>query len=106
MSCRSPTGVFFDESSVDALCEAVAVYQRRATAFDPVAIRQHALHFDRPEFKTQIITFLADKMGKAIACQCQPQPHQVSDVSPTTALLSDCTPGHRLCAHCLGLVLC
>ena len=37
------------------------------TAFDPVAIRQHALYFDRPEFKTRITTFLADKMGIAIA---------------------------------------
>ena len=67
MACRSPTGVFFDESLVDPLCEAVSVYQRHAKAFDPVAIRQHALHFDRPQFKTRITTFLADKMGIAIA---------------------------------------
>jgi glycosyltransferase involved in cell wall biosynthesis len=67
MSCRSPTGVFFDEASVDALCEAVSVYQQHVEAFDPVAIRQHTLHFDRPEFKTRITTFLADKMGIAIA---------------------------------------
>jgi glycosyltransferase involved in cell wall biosynthesis len=67
MLCRSPTGVFFDEASVDALCEAVSTCQRHTAAFDPVAIRQHALHFDRPEFKTRITTFLADKMGIAIA---------------------------------------
>jgi glycosyltransferase involved in cell wall biosynthesis len=67
MPCRSPTGVFFDEASVDALCEAVSMCQRHTAAFDPVAIRQHALHFDRPEFKTRITTFLADKMGIAIA---------------------------------------
>jgi glycosyltransferase involved in cell wall biosynthesis len=67
MPCRSPTGVFFDEASVDALCEAVSTCQRHTAAFDPVAIRQHALHFDRPEFKTRITTFLADKMGIAIA---------------------------------------
>jgi glycosyltransferase involved in cell wall biosynthesis len=67
MPCRSSTGVFFDEPSADALCEAVSVYQRHATAFDPVTIRQNALYFDRPEFKTRITTFLADKMGRAIA---------------------------------------
>jgi glycosyltransferase involved in cell wall biosynthesis len=65
-SCRSPTGVFFYEASVDALCDAVAMCQRHATAFDPAAIRQNALHFDRPEFKARITTFLADKMGMAI----------------------------------------
>jgi glycosyltransferase involved in cell wall biosynthesis len=65
--CGSPTGVFIDDASVEALCEAVAVFQRQATAFDPVAIRQHASHFDRPRFKTRIRTFLADKMGLTIA---------------------------------------
>ena len=64
--CHRPTGVFFDEASVEALCEAVSVYQRHAEAFDPVAIRQHALHFDRPKFKTRITTFIADTMGIAI----------------------------------------
>jgi glycosyltransferase involved in cell wall biosynthesis len=67
MPCRSSTGVFFDEPSADALCEAVSMYQQHAAAFDPVAIRQNALYFDRPEFKTRIATFLADKMGRAIA---------------------------------------
>jgi glycosyltransferase involved in cell wall biosynthesis len=67
MPCRSPTGIFFNATSVDALCEAVSVYQQHAEAFDPAAIRQHALHFDRPEFRTRITTFLADKMGIAIA---------------------------------------
>jgi glycosyltransferase involved in cell wall biosynthesis len=64
--CCSPTGVLFDEASVEALCEAVALYQQHATAFDPMAIRRHALHFDRPEFKKQITSFLADKMGVTI----------------------------------------
>jgi glycosyltransferase involved in cell wall biosynthesis len=65
--CRSPTGIFFREASVDALCEAVAMCQRHATAFDPVAIRQNALRFDRPEFRARITTFLADKTGMVIA---------------------------------------
>jgi glycosyltransferase involved in cell wall biosynthesis len=64
--CGSPTGVFFYDASVDALCDAVAMYQRHTAAFDPAAIRQNALRFDRPEFKARITAFLADKMGMAI----------------------------------------
>jgi glycosyltransferase involved in cell wall biosynthesis len=63
LPCRSPSGVFFYEASVEALCDAVAVYQRHASAFNPTAIRQNALRFDRPAFKARITTFLADKMG-------------------------------------------
>jgi glycosyltransferase involved in cell wall biosynthesis len=64
--CRSPTGVFFYDASVDALCDAVAMCQRDTAAFDPAAIRQNALRFDRPEFRARITAFLADKMGMAI----------------------------------------
>ena len=64
--CHNPTGLFFYEASADALCDAVAVCQRHATAFDPAAIRQNALRFDRPEFKARITAFLTSKMGMAI----------------------------------------
>jgi glycosyltransferase involved in cell wall biosynthesis len=63
----APTGVFFYEATVEALCEAVSLWQRRVAAFDAQAIRQNALRFDRPVFKDRIKTFLADKMGLAIA---------------------------------------
>jgi glycosyltransferase involved in cell wall biosynthesis len=64
---HSPTGVFFDEATVEALCEAVALYRRQMPAFDPVAIRQNALRFDRPEFKARISSFLASKLGMSLA---------------------------------------
>jgi glycosyltransferase involved in cell wall biosynthesis len=67
LPCLSPTGVFFYEATVEALCDAVALCQRHASAFNPTAIRQNALRFDRPEFKARITSFLADKMGMAIA---------------------------------------
>jgi glycosyltransferase involved in cell wall biosynthesis len=60
------TGVFFYEATVDALCDAVSMCQRHATAFDPAAIRQNALRFDRPEFRARITRFLTDRMGLAI----------------------------------------
>jgi glycosyltransferase involved in cell wall biosynthesis len=67
MDYRTPTGVFFYEAAVDALCDAVAICRQHATAFDPAAIRQNALRFDRPEFRGRITSFLADKMGMTIA---------------------------------------
>ena len=66
-SISQPHRSLFYETSVDALCDAVSLCQRHATAFDPAAIRQHALRFDRPEFKARITTYLADKMGITIA---------------------------------------
>jgi glycosyltransferase involved in cell wall biosynthesis len=65
--CGAPTGIFFYEAAVDALCDAVSLCRRSMTSFDPAAIRQNALRFDRPEFKARITTFLAGRMGKAIA---------------------------------------
>ena len=64
---RTPTGVFFYEAAVEALCDAVSLYRRHVTAFDPAAIRQNALRFDRPEFKARISSFLAAKVGVVIA---------------------------------------
>jgi glycosyltransferase involved in cell wall biosynthesis len=64
---HSPTGVFFYEAAVEALCDAVLVCRRHMAAFDPAAIRQNALRFDRPEFKVRISSFLASKVGMVIA---------------------------------------
>ncbi|HEX9867409.1 MAG TPA: glycosyltransferase, partial [Candidatus Tectomicrobia bacterium] len=64
---RTPTGVFFYEAAVEALCDAVSLYRRHVTAFDSAAIRQNALRFDRPEFKARISSFLAAKVGVVIA---------------------------------------
>jgi glycosyltransferase involved in cell wall biosynthesis len=62
-----PTGIFFYEAAVEALCDAIAMWRRHAAAFDPAAIRQNALRFDRPAFRARITRFLADRMGVAIA---------------------------------------
>jgi glycosyltransferase involved in cell wall biosynthesis len=60
------TGVFFYEPTVEALTDAVSLFRQRASAFDPCAIRQNALGFDRPVFKDKMKTFLANKTGVAI----------------------------------------
>jgi glycosyltransferase involved in cell wall biosynthesis len=59
----APTGVFFYEPTVEALCDAVSLFQRHSTAFSPDAMRGNALRFNRPMFKEKIKTFLAGRMG-------------------------------------------
>lgn len=55
---RSPTGVLFAEPSAAALAEAVQWFEAHEAAFDPEALRQHALQFDRQEFKQRMSQFL------------------------------------------------
>lgn len=53
-----PTGVFFFQPSAPALAEAVRFFEVHAAVFDPVALRQHALQFDRQQFKQRMSQFL------------------------------------------------
>jgi glycosyltransferase involved in cell wall biosynthesis len=52
------TGLFFDEQTPEALAEAVLAFERREGEFDPTAIRNHALAFDRPIFKRRMRDYL------------------------------------------------
>jgi glycosyltransferase involved in cell wall biosynthesis len=61
-----PTGVFFDESTPDALCAAVSLFQQRVAEFAPEASRRNAIRFDRPAFIERIKVFLIDRMGLSI----------------------------------------
>jgi glycosyltransferase involved in cell wall biosynthesis len=54
----SPTGVFFFQPSAAALAEAVRFFEVHEAVFDPAALRQHALPFDRQLFKQRIKQFL------------------------------------------------
>jgi glycosyltransferase involved in cell wall biosynthesis len=63
----SPTGIFFYDTAVEALCEAVSLCRHHMAAFDPATIRRNALRFDRPEFKARISSFLAGKVGVVTA---------------------------------------
>ncbi len=57
-ACKTPTGVFFFQPSATALAEAVRFFEAHESVFDPVALRQHALQFDRSHFKQRIRHFL------------------------------------------------
>jgi len=54
LESKTPTGVFFQEPTAEALAEAVRTFEAREDAFDSQAIRQNALRFDRSRFKQQI----------------------------------------------------
>ena len=58
---RAPTGVFFYEQTVEALVEAIDLFERSAGRFDPVALRAHALTFDRSIFEKRIATYIAER---------------------------------------------
>ncbi|HXH11548.1 MAG TPA: glycosyltransferase [Alphaproteobacteria bacterium] len=61
-----PTGVFFYEPTIEALCETVLLFQRQTAAFNAKACRRNALRFDRPLFKARIKAFLAGMLGRDI----------------------------------------
>jgi glycosyltransferase involved in cell wall biosynthesis len=55
---QQPTGLWFAEQSAECLAEAIAHFERRAGAFDPVAVRRHALAFSTPRFAQQLFDYL------------------------------------------------
>ncbi|MCJ7547013.1 MAG: glycosyltransferase [Deltaproteobacteria bacterium] len=59
---RAPTGVFFHEQNVDSLIDAVKRFNQIEREFDPVAIRRHALQWDRAIFKEKIKKSIHEKI--------------------------------------------
>ncbi len=57
---QPPTGVFFYEQTVEALIQAIDLFERAADRFDPEALREHALTFDRSVFEKRMTAFVAE----------------------------------------------
>ncbi len=55
------TGTFFYEQTVESLAAALASFDEKQ--FDPQAIRNHALEFDKPRFHRRILQFIEAKMS-------------------------------------------
>ena len=60
-SSHPPTGIFFYEQTVEALILAIDLFERSADRFDPAALREHALTFDRSVFEKRIATYIAER---------------------------------------------
>jgi glycosyltransferase involved in cell wall biosynthesis len=57
-----PTGLFFQEPKVDSLIDAIERFIQIEEEFDPSAIRQHALQWDREIFKEKIKKSILGKL--------------------------------------------
>jgi glycosyltransferase involved in cell wall biosynthesis len=55
------TGKFFPDQTVESLSSALALFDERD--YDPQAIRNHALEFDKPRFHRRILQFIEARMN-------------------------------------------
>ena len=58
---EKPTGVFFDQPTVESLVQAVDQFERNQDRFDPHAIQRHAILFDQKNFREKIRSFIQEK---------------------------------------------
>lgn len=61
LNLEHPTGVFFYEQTVDALIEAIKLFEENAHRFEKKRLRDHALRFDRATFKQKLQSFIEEK---------------------------------------------
>jgi glycosyltransferase involved in cell wall biosynthesis len=59
---NTPTGIFFYEQTVEALVQAVDLFERSSDRFDPEALRTHALTFDRSIFEQRIASYIGERL--------------------------------------------
>jgi UDP-N-acetylmuramyl pentapeptide phosphotransferase/UDP-N-acetylglucosamine-1-phosphate transferase/glycosyltransferase involved in cell wall biosynthesis len=55
------TGVFFQEQTVECLCDAVQRFERDQASFDPVAIRAHSEKFNATRFREDFLKLVEDE---------------------------------------------
>jgi glycosyltransferase involved in cell wall biosynthesis len=57
-----PTGVWFTEQTTECLADAMEQFEREHSAFDPAALRRHALRFRTQRFAEEIGTLVREVM--------------------------------------------
>jgi glycosyltransferase involved in cell wall biosynthesis len=62
----APTGVFFEEQTVDAAAEALERFERAADRFDPRAARRNAVLFRKDRFESELFAYLDAVRGGAL----------------------------------------
>jgi len=68
-SCSDPTGIFFEEPSVESLSAAMMDFEENEDRFSAVKIQAHARRFSTERFKTEMEGFLATKLEQFYAAQ-------------------------------------
>lgn len=68
-SSSSPTGVLFNQQSVESLCAAMLAYESNMDRFVPLNIRAHACRFSISRFERQMLRFINQQRscGKEMA---------------------------------------
>jgi glycosyltransferase involved in cell wall biosynthesis len=59
-----PTGILFEEQNIHCLAEAIERCERDRDAFDPDALRRHALQFAQPRFEREVFGFVDNVLGQ------------------------------------------
>ncbi|HWQ68569.1 MAG TPA: glycosyltransferase [Patescibacteria group bacterium] len=59
---ETPTGVFFYEQTVEALVQAVDLFEWSSDRFDPEALRARAFTFDRSVFEKRIASYIDERL--------------------------------------------
>src|SRR5438105_1761671 len=62
---REPTGIWFEEQTVDCLASALLEFEKRSGDFSPAVARRQALPFDEGRFEEELLTYLAGILNSA-----------------------------------------
>jgi glycosyltransferase involved in cell wall biosynthesis len=65
---ESPTGLFFDSQTPEALAEAIGRFEASAHRFEPKALRARAEVFDRPIFKERMAKYVESCLAQVRQC--------------------------------------
>jgi glycosyltransferase involved in cell wall biosynthesis len=57
---REPTGIFFEEQTVDCLCDAMLAFEAKRDEFTATAARRQALRFNAERFREELFAFVDD----------------------------------------------
>jgi glycosyltransferase involved in cell wall biosynthesis len=63
-----PTGLFFEQQTVEALVDAIRRFEASAHQFEPKSLRRRAEAFDRPVFRERVHAYLRARMEAPTRC--------------------------------------
>jgi glycosyltransferase involved in cell wall biosynthesis len=61
---REPTGLCFEEQTVDCLCDAITMFEASRGEFTPAAARRQALRFNAERFREELFAFVDGVLGE------------------------------------------
>lgn len=62
---NKPTGVFFQEQSIEKICEAIKTFEEQQSRFTPENCRENALRFSMERFREQVKDYVTSKIQAA-----------------------------------------